>query len=424
VFRVPKLFILLFVCLSILTAFLIHWGHSYLGKGEFDLSSKEVPSPERVIEKVVEVTNRLNKGSRSVIPSEIKNCKCTVAVSDPQDFEFEDARQCSGLRQTYENSFRLASPIFRETRAKRSAEFPRACLLYAMKNSMGTGATKSNSLSTCKDAAGTPQRGGFKSCVTQTYVNTIYNYYSDVTDCLDVPQRDFIPKIFNESGFHPNALGAGLDAGIGQLTSIAIAEANKKFHHFRDSVVASAKISCQRLASQVKSMKPKASSPAARCGLMAAPENPLVNLFYMSVKYHQDREFIRQALAEHKIVDRLKAQGLPPSKYEMEQLYQILSTLGYNTGAGSAVIFLSNYLKRMEKRGQKITLADFDFRSKLKSRQTIKAKKPTELTFPEYMFLFQRVGTPGYGSIVRSYADRLNRVFKEGVCVPDSYLAL
>jgi hypothetical protein len=59
------------------------------------------------------------------------------------------------------------------------------------------------------------------------------------------------------------------------------------------------------------------------------------------------------------------------------------------------------------------------------SYQTYKIEyKASELSFAAYLELHQGTGTRGYVSLVSTAADELNSVFKEGTCVPDSYLAL
>ena len=62
-------------------------------------------------------------------------------------------------------------------------------------------------------------------CVTEEYSTAVYNAFVDVTQCLNIPQKELLPKFFNESGMHINAFGGGKDAGVGQLTEAAIVPA-------------------------------------------------------------------------------------------------------------------------------------------------------------------------------------------------------
>jgi hypothetical protein len=395
VFQFPKYFIFVFVGLSILTAFAIHRFQNE------------------------ETFGKRNFASVSSDPSLSEN-----AGMEQKDLSFEDLASCGSQRSQYEESLKEISPIFRDERAQSSSEFSRMCFIYMMKSKIISGNKPSRDFARCAGAKGKPVSGAFIPCVTKNYVNSVYNYFGDVTDCLETPQRAQMPEIFNGSGGHLNALGGELEAGLAQMNSVTIAEANKKFDFFKNQIMTSEKESCQRLVPTLKKMTAAGSAESARCGFVSAPENPFVSILYMNIKYLQDRSLIREKMELENITARMKSLGLSESDYDKENLEQILITLGNNTGASTAVLLLSNYLKRIESLKRKLTVGDFNFGGNLASLQQAVTGMKEPLTFPEYIRSNLRKGSPDYVKNVRNHADQLNREFKEGVCAPDSYLAL
>lgn len=499
-FRVPKWSIVAFVFCAVVAAYFVHHFFepakkvSPTGSGNyssmssptsFDQALPGSPHDQGAIATLVdEIPGKLqsiaNGGS-----TDKTACQCTVAGTGSADLELEKASQCGPGRLKFETALTKLAPIFREERAKKSADFPSTCITYIMhKFLQGTEKNESSAMSSCKSPNAQPDREAFKPCITATYVNSIYNSFADMTSCMGVPQRDYLPKLYNESGFHINTLGAGFDAGVNQLVGPTIEEANKDFKAYRAQVLASKNEACQRVAPYIKKFSPVSDDVKHRCQLIAPPNNPLLNIFYMTIKYQQDLQTLDKRLKDRNIVNRLTQLGLSPDKYSQQQLTQMLMILGFNSGISGAVINFDNYLKKVELGKRKLTLDDFNFSkesliyAKIDSkthnftRRTVddstkwkdrmkafdavadkykeqkpryKAKiekitavskkwgkystyhlnfKDSELSFSAYLQLYQSSGAPGYLSFVRRAADELNSVFKEGTCVPDSYLAL
>ncbi|MFZ4403567.1 MAG: hypothetical protein ACOYOK_05635 [Pseudobdellovibrionaceae bacterium] len=90
------------------------------------------------------------------------------------------------------------------------AQVPRKCIAFTMKNFaldiLKAAQTRSNSFGYCESDQGAPRPGNYAPCVTEDYVNVVYNSFIDIADCMDLPQKLILPKIFNESGFHLNAI--------------------------------------------------------------------------------------------------------------------------------------------------------------------------------------------------------------------------
>jgi hypothetical protein len=164
-----------------------------------------------------------------------------------------------------------------------------------------------------------------------------------MTSCLGMPQRDYLPKLYRESGFHLNAIGSAYDAGISQMTGDAISFANKRFKEFQAKIANSDAASCQRIAPYVKKFIKASEKKELRCELISPADNPLLNLFYMGIKYRQDIEGLENymALPQFNIISRMSKLGLTPDKYSHEQLVQIMVILGFNSGINGAVINLS-----------------------------------------------------------------------------------
>jgi hypothetical protein len=495
-FKRSHLFI--FFALSICTAYVVHkWNkHTEIGFAEFASSTPQDLSEQ--IQKILAAGGDVKSGLRSLGAKgaeEVYNCQCAVAGIESPNFQFEEAKACDPARNYFEQGLQKIPPIYREERAKSSNEFPRVCMTYIMRNFFsGAQVTPSQSFAACTTANSQPQPGVLKPCVTAQYVTTIYNYFGDISDCFAMPQRDFLPKLYNESGLHINTLGAGFDAGISQFVGVTIADSNEYFEKYKKEAMTSKKDSCQRLAPYLKSMKASTAEKAHRCQLMSVPENPLKNLFYLAIKYKRDVGSIKDFMnrPEFNIISRMEKLGLKKVDIDDEQMQQMLITLGFNAGAKSAVKMLSKYLEAVEISGRQLQLSDFNFskevmiynkvdretgvllkpvrkenesdqdyeirwQKKLKkftetgaqltasdvrykaqiepytqvdpitneSYATFKMSwEPGQLSFPAYLMAYQDSGSAGYLSSVRRAANELNTVFKEGVCVPDSYLQL
>ncbi len=145
---------------------------------------------------------------------------------------FESSDQCLKERRYLEDSLALIPAAFRDTRAPDQNQPPRECVSFIMQNFMPLNSS-SSAVSSCSNPAGEPARGGYLPCVTETYTNSVYNSLVDVGDCLNIPVKELLPKLFNESGLHVNVLGGGYDAGVGQLTVSALREV---FMHYNDTL--------------------------------------------------------------------------------------------------------------------------------------------------------------------------------------------
>ncbi len=415
--------------------------------------------------------------------SEVKSkvlgsCHCQIGKSPENTIEFEDPEACPKDRLYFQTALKKISPVYLLPRAeKEKREFPVSCVGYIMKKYIDASEKPSRYYSFCASTAGQPVRPKKSHCMTEEYVNSVYNSYVDIMDCLDIPQRDLLPKLFNESGLHINTLGAGMDAGVGQLTAPAISSVQQKavfdgktmawIDMFKDEVFKSAKPSCLRISKIPKLFDRISEAPNQRCDIIAAPENPLKNVLYTGIFYHyilhsqtgsryfkgytyfpvgtdlvrfdhRDKDVdLLGYFNDYKVKARIKELGI--EKPNMQALKQMMITLGYNSGMESAFIFLDHYLKSRKAAKLKLKDIDFDFQtqfiSKLGKKLTdTEAEKqrqkdlnsaktaPFRLPFPMYLKLVQKSGTPGYLSLVASKLLLLDKEMGEGTCTTPGFL--
>lgn len=405
-------------------------------------------------------------------------CQCQLSKSEANIVSTEDTDSCGTDRLYYQNQFMKINDLYRLPRqSQNSVDFPPVCIGYILKDFIDAIAKPSSAYAYCHKAEGAPIRSRKKHCVTTEYVYSIYNSFVDVMDCLDIHDKDLIPKLFNESGFHVNTLGRGMDAGVGQLTYSAISSVQEYGYFdgrditwldmFKEEISKSDKESCKRLAAQPEIFKKVSDKPTNRCSLIGVPENPLKNILYTGIFYHyilkaqtgsrfrkgftyiessgnsvkiddKNREQDFEGLfKEYNVKQKLKELGL--ENPNMQSLKQIMVTLGYNAGLETAVVFLNRYLTSRLKIKAKLTEDDFNFQkyfpSHLKKKQSDPALEkqrlqklqyaktaPYRLPFPQYLRMVQKVGTPGYLSEVMVRKFQLDKELGDGLCTNATYL--
>ncbi len=498
-FRLPKSRIVLFVLLSMTTAFAYHYWYlpKVMGQKTFaSLSTKDISEQAN---ELLEVVGETPKKS-------VDSCQCTVAGVEEPFLSPEEADKCGPERTFLEPGLAQLDPLFTAERAKSSADFPKECITYILRSTNRDAETKdATNFASCESSKAKPQRGFRKPCVTKAYVNAVYNSFGDLTDCFGAPARDYLPKLAMESGFHLNIIGgigkmekdangvermvySSDDSGIPQFIKISIESANSEFEATKRFVANSENESCKRLAPYTDKLEPISSGFSQRCGLMTTPNNPMLSLFYMMIKYRADVRALEKYLnkPENDIFGKMKKLGLDSSKFDREKLNQILMVLAYNSGAAGTVKVLKEYLESIAsmKKPRTLELSDFDIGSesfiyrKINNETQLLRRQPNntdavwqtrkadfealvtelgktnlrfkpkavpttisdpvfgdyesyklefekgDLTFAAYTMLYQGSGNGGYLSKVKNSANALNTKFKEGVCVPDSYLAL
>jgi hypothetical protein len=419
VFRVPKYFIFAigFVGLSILVAFAIYnfQAANHPGRNISSVASDQLANNMRPILKAAGSTLDVREIARPR-----QGCMCLAPTAgNPALMAFDDENSCSRDRMYMQGVVNQKPAIFREMRATSSNDFPIECLSYILRN-MGSETKPSSFFTRCTNSG--LDKENLKPCITKNYVTVIYNYFGDMTDCFGLNQRAWIPKIFRESGFHLSAQSGTGAVGIGQLTDVALVEANKEFGKYQKQLMESTgKASCDRLKSAVKNLNPvqKENLKKNDCVKTKALQDPTLNIFYASIVDMQNRKQIETVTTRTKsridIYGKMASMGLDPGMYDKERLVEILLVLGYNAGPVSATILLSNYLDYF-KGHVKRPLKHTDI--------SIQKSKDQVPTFFDYVRNHQATGNPGWMDDVYDKAVELNKQFKEGTCVPESYFSL
>lgn len=349
---------------------------------------------------------------------EAGRCQCTKLPPEHASFAAEDIGQCAESRRAVALEFERFPPLFRDSRARRSAEFPRLCLTYMMKRPFPAEDSEPGAaLVDCGSGAKAP---GARVCATETVINVAYNLFADVTSCLGVPQKELLPKIMADSSFHMNVASAAGGTGIGRLTPAARDAVDSAWNGIVETVKTSESESCRNLRPFLKA----ADKEGSWCGPWGADRQPLRQMVEMAFRYARDSAIVREFSGRHDVEGLMRRAGLV--QYEHEQLLQLLTLLAHQTGPVTAVIYLKNYLEhrieaQKEGRAPLLGISDFDFSSRA---GRVPSSDARILTFAEYLELYQIAGEKGYPRRVKQAADRLNQVFEEGVCVSDSYLSL
>ncbi|MFN7455744.1 MAG: hypothetical protein ACK5RO_13945, partial [Pseudobdellovibrionaceae bacterium] len=261
----------------------------------------------------------------------------TLPVTSSQNLDLgnlilEDENACIPERQYLKGQLSKFSEldtqqVFIGNRSSEQLEgafVPRKCVYYAMKyfafDILKGDQKASPSFSKCEKESGFPNYGNYAPCLTEKYLNVVYNSFIDVSDCMGLPQKLMMAKLFNESGFHINA-GAPLreykdnkiqpevlsyplpeslkdaniiggDAGIGQFTGAALSDVRKTYPRWRDFISKSEKPSCQRVREfvgalpEIDKIDPDLGN---RCVVVKAPPNPLRALVFYGIAYKNNQ---------------------------------------------------------------------------------------------------------------------------------------
>jgi hypothetical protein len=424
----------------------------------------------------------------------ISDCNCSLPYMDPGKIAYEDDRVCTPDRRYFEKPFALMPNWIKEERKPfPEAQFGRECVALVQKTFLSSAQkVKSQLFTTCGNTvswkkngklvtaiSNEPRRGNKIACVTKDYVNSVYNAFVDVSDCLNIPQHDLLAKLYNESGLHLNTYGPNGDTGLGQLTEPAINSILQPYYreggritvrdYFLAQVGRSDKASCQRIINYPAAFQKVDTAKSNRCSLIQPPENPYRNMLYTGlfyraslshiadIKYIAGKDYLKLAngelqevvpgkdfepgglIAEYEIKSMLKQLGL--KNPDMHAVVRALVTLGYNAGPGKAPIYLKVYLKKRLAAKKYLKPGDVDFlltdfirtTSKLVGpiAKEDKKVKPAVLSarqsaylksIPEFFMLVQDSGAPGYLSRVAEKHKELQRLMGNDKCVSKDFI--
>jgi hypothetical protein len=270
------------------------------------------------------------------------------AESDPLLIA-EEKESCSGERLKYQKIFESMPVFLRERRSSAPADFPRSCILYIMKKKLQKWKPVDK-----KCAPGSP------SCLTDEYVNVVYNAYGDVFSCLNVPQKELLPKFMTGNGLHLNQ----------PLNVMGFQKKSAVIEKYMNEVFESEEASCRRIAGFIKSFQIDWRNA---CALISPPENPVLSFFIFAAFY---KEIEKQILVDDdKIKQLLTFQALTETPQKVLEIFQ-------------------KYQK----------------------------EKKQNQSYQEFLSHHNRAAHEQFLRLYKA-ADDLEKAFKEGTCVSESFLA-
>lgn len=329
----------------------------------------------------------------------------------------EDPKQCGDTRNYIEKGL-VGNPRLTDwtsERAQESKKLPRKCIAFVMNSfpeitskqaAISYKSRSSQTFSKCpRGSSGGPALAGSQRtknpvpCVSKNLVNATYNAFTDVMTCLKIEPKDLLPKIYNESGFYINALGGGMDGGIGQLTKPAIDQVNSIYPKYIEEITKAAAAkpdgACARIIKNKFFLVPAKSDSSSRCNLLWPAENPLRNILYVGILTRYNMKYVsgvtfeagEEVIAdgdkripftgsntdqvagkfkEYDIPNKLAQLGLKDA--DLFAFQKMLTLVGYNSGIGSAVNVFNAYLDqrlaanaRNKTKKYNLSLSDFDF---------------------------------------------------------------
>lgn len=444
--------------------------------------SKDFASKED--EKVIKKLNQLNQAVSKMTPA-ADDMTCTCQLGDQTNIlTFETPESCGPDRTYLQNkflAFKKEDPkgLFSAGRdySKTASILPRKCALFIMRKFWKDRALSPQEkldadieynrtapekekrpvktlaeykqdpsiFSKCdKDPNGVPERYGYKACVTEDYVNLVYNSLIDVSDCLNVPPKFIAPKLSNESGLHVNAFGLVNDGGIGQFTNQALEDVKQNFPDFKSRIMGSSKESCKRLRSFPgvipSSSKEILSADENRCHAITTPPNPLRSLIYYGIFFHATKRNADGAYNKSKDSkdDNFKSiealmKEAKISDFDSKKIQDMLFVMAYNAGPGRPATIYREWLKYRIDTLKKypIKKADFDMNywpeadqikekaGEARAKLVKKGDKP--LTFAEYLFAYK---DSLYIALVKAQARKLDKGLGAGTCTEAKFLEL
>jgi|GEM_PF-1941787 len=413
---------------------------------------------------------------------DLMKCKsCSTPLTEENWVQLEKIEKCSADRRYMQQDLLRIDPELRSQRSNsEGSQFPLACIVHAQRtfvfrtkvNPSDSEATAwagldvpSRAIGQCSSSEGSPTRGGFMPCVTAEYAYTVYNAFEDMADCFDIRSRKLLPKLWNESGFHINTLGGGMDAGVGQLTRSAIQEVLSKpfaddektsLEIFKTQAMGSSKASCQRLVRQEKAFDAVDPDVSQRCSIMSVPENPIRNVIYLGVFYKINERSVSNRIKSTNLKAKLEELGL--QNPNMDFFQDVITTLAFNAGRGSAFSLVETYIKSRMANGIKLTASELNFltnsieevrairkepkeeseadREKRIAKLTLARDNAHERTLPAFLRLMHGIqadfeidpakksmnGAPGYLTFVGDRQKKFDKELGEGVCTQKSFL--
>lgn len=314
-----------------------------------------------VLHLIIQPESEQNKSPSDRAPQSLSQLH---TIPDPiVKTELEELDSCDADRKYLEKPLNQVPYLYRAERTKNENEFPAECLISIMRQFKPEAEKHlSNEFLVCNLEDGLKKSHGYKPCVSANYVQAIYNYFGDLTDCSGASQRDLIPFIGMSSGFHLNYVDGQEYFGLGQLSEKEINILNENFDELKEQIQSSNRSSCRRLSPDISLMNKINIEGRWRCEVTTAPRSPLTSLFYFILKYKKTDEFVRNLLQDQNglIIKKYNFFKSNSQSLDQDQLRQLLIHLAYIVGPAQAQKVFEQYLQLQFEKKHLIQPKDFD----------------------------------------------------------------
>jgi len=297
------------------------------------ITAEDQEEAQTTTKKAVDKVIDLNRHGTNVLNS-VPNAPCACALrTEPQTSPYEVC--------TTENSY-LEKSLPKKTSlvvSKDSHAIDPFCILGAQRRFPDPGFA-----GTCATLTSYPKKNQARPCLSEKYLSFVYNSFSKVAKCFQIPEDEIFPSLALESGFHVNALGRNMDAGISQLTGDLIQAVNDSYF---DTFLKKAQ-SSSKCTAILPYFKPLPTETKLRCAAMMPPNNPIQNLIYAAILFKTNHQVIETGVKSVK--------GKLPKDLDMEALIQALTVLSFNVAPGSIILTLRQFISS---RGVNLGADDF-----------------------------------------------------------------
>lgn len=242
-------------------------------------------------------------------------------------------------------------------------KIPLKCIHFAQTHFRG-------SFANCESENEKPKPNALRPCLTENYLNLVYNAYHDVKNCFNLdPKRSFL-QIMIESGFHINAINkTGFDSGISQFTKNGLHRVLDKdlVKKTKDQLLISSNSSCARIVNVFDDLEKDSYKIEKRCSMMSVPQNPYRALVLHYLHTLRDQIFFKNEF--------LKKRPELRSLMTQEILEQFVY-MAYNRGITGTLRIVDGYLKNRKDVGVDVTSEDLDLFKNLSKVRKILSKEP------------------------------------------------
>jgi hypothetical protein len=263
--------------------------------------------------------------------------------------------------------------------------------------------------------------------------------------CLGVDPKILLPKFALESALISQIQNIkGKDTGLGQLTGPAIRDVKRMQKPLLEEVRLSELAECKAVSERVEKFGTSADffgfPENQRCQLMQGEDGAVRNAIFSIFLHRLNQNYVAKYYRQYGISELLQKAGL--NEAINQDLQESLVLLSYNSGAGTAVLNLKNYLesridftnrKKQEEGASEedfalVTKNDFDFTTASEQYRKLIEPLPKDeagrvpsalvrslsssvMSFPVWLRVWQSAGAPGYVSWVHREAERISDDF-------------